>query len=394
MVSAGARTLLDAVRELDTRWQRRRAPDERHVLIDARTSMEYAMMAPVHRRLLQDPRVRVHLTSSERPGRMTAIYREAGSGCLLLPRRAMRMKFDACLAADFIWATLPRGTRRVQMFHGVAGKWGHIYDRPAASMRQWDRLFFINRRRLQNFIASGAVTADSPAIRLVGMPKADCLVDGTLRRDEVLERHGIDPSTRTVLYAPTWTRFSSLNAMGEEVVSRLVDAGYMVLVKLHDNSLDMAHENSGGVDWAARLEPILRRGGGRLVRDGNAAPWLVASDVLVTDHSSIGFEYLLLDRPLVRIEMPELISGAHVPTEYVELMAEAAASVRDAAGVLQAVDAAFQNPVDGSEQRRRVAEELFFDPGRATERAVAEIYALMELAGPARFDPAASGLVS
>ena len=394
MVSAGARTLLDAVRELDTRWQRRRAPDERHVMIDARTSMEYAMIAPVHRRLQQDPRVRVHLTSSERPGRMTAIYREAGSGPLLSPRRAMRMKFDACLAADFIWATLPRGTRRVQMFHGVAGKWGHIYDRPAASMRQWDRLFFINRRRLQNFIASGAVTADSPAIRLVGMPKADCLVDGTLRRDEVLARHGIDPSTRTVLYAPTWTRFSSLNAMGEEVVSRLVDAGYMVLVKLHDNSLDMAHENSGGVDWAARLEPILRRGGGRLVRDGNAAPWLVASDVLVTDHSSIGFEYLLLDRPLVRIEMPELISGAHVPTEYVELMAEAAVSVRDAAGVLQAVDAAFQDPVHGSERRRRVAEELFFDPGRATERAVAEIYALMELAGPGRLDRAAPGLVS
>ena len=394
MVSAGARTLLDAVRELDTRWQRRRAPDERHVLFDARTSMEYAMMAPVHRRLQQDPRVRVHLTSSERPGRMSAIYREAGNGPLLLPRRAMRMKFDACLAADFIWATLPRGTRRVQMFHGVAGKWGHIYDRPAASMRQWDRLFFINRRRLQNFIASGAVAADSPAIRLVGMPKADCLVDGTLRRDEVLARHGIDPSTRTVLYAPTWTRFSSLNAMGEEVVSRLVDAGYMVLVKLHDNSLDMAHENSGGVDWAARLEPILRRGGGRLVRDGNAAPWLVASDVLVTDHSSIGFEYLLLDRPLVRIEMPELISGAQVPTEYVELMAEAAASVRDAAGVLQAVDAAFQNPVHGSERRRTVAEELFFDPGRATERAVAEIYALMELAGPARFDRTAPSFVS
>jgi hypothetical protein len=325
---------------------------------------------------------------------MSAIYREADSGALLWPRPAMRMKFDACVAADFIWATLPRGTRRVQMFHGVAGKWGHIYDRPAASMRQWDRLFFINRRRLENFISSGAIAADSPAIRLVGMPKADCLVDGTLRRDEVLANQGIDPSSRTVLYAPTWTRFSSLNAMGEEVVSRLVDAGYMVLVKLHDNSLDMAHENSGGVDWAARLEPILRRGGGRLVRDGNAAPWLVASDVLITDHSSIGFEYLLLDRPLVRIEMPELIAGAHVPAEYVELMARAAVSVRDAAGVLGAVDAAFRNPARGSEARRTVAEELFFDPGHATERAVAEIYALMELQRPAPTDRTVTNLVS
>jgi hypothetical protein len=34
--------------------------------------------------------------------------------------------FDAYVAADFVWATLRRGTRRVQMFHGVAGKWSEI----------------------------------------------------------------------------------------------------------------------------------------------------------------------------------------------------------------------------------------------------------------------------
>ena len=46
-------------------------------------------------------------------------------------------------------------------------------------MREWHRLFFVNERRLRNFIAGGAIDADSPAIRLVGMPKVDCLVDGT-----------------------------------------------------------------------------------------------------------------------------------------------------------------------------------------------------------------------
>jgi hypothetical protein len=92
------------------------------------------------------------------------------------------------------------------MFHGVAGKWSQIYDRPEQAMGQWDRFFFINRRRLQNFIASGALEPDSPAIRLVGMPKSDCLVDGSLTRDGVLMAQGIDPVRPTVLYAPTWTR--------------------------------------------------------------------------------------------------------------------------------------------------------------------------------------------
>jgi hypothetical protein len=180
--------LVHAARSLDTRWHRRRRPHVRTVVLDARTAMEYAMMAPVHRRLLADPRVRSWLMSSERPGRIGEIFRDAPRDApRLSPRRAMTKRFDAYIAADFVWATLPRGTCRIQMFHGVAGKWSRIYDRPARSMRQWDRLFFINRRRLQNYIASGSIASGSPAIRLVGMPKSDCLVDGSLTRNGVLE---------------------------------------------------------------------------------------------------------------------------------------------------------------------------------------------------------------
>ena len=87
-------------------------------------------------------------------------------------------------------------------------------------MREWDRLFFVNERRLRNFIASGAIDADSPAIRLVGMPKVDCLVDGTFSASTCCARSGLDPSRPTVLYAPTWSPASSLNAMGVELHRR------------------------------------------------------------------------------------------------------------------------------------------------------------------------------
>jgi CDP-glycerol glycerophosphotransferase len=215
-------------------------------------------------------------------------------------------------------------------------------------------------------------------------------VDGTLRRDNVLAARGMDPGRTTILYAPTWTRFSSLNAMGEEVVGRLVDAGYRVLVKLHENSFDAAFENSGGVDWVARLQPILARGDGHLLRSGDASPWLVAADVLITDHSSIGFEYLLLDRPLIRIVMPELIRRANIPEDYVELMAAASTPVETAAGVLAAVERAVSNPAERGEARRSVAEELFHDPGTATDRAIYELYAVMELALPEAVRPLAA----
>ena len=186
--------VIHLARDLDARWQRIRRPDARRIVFDARTSMEYGMMAPVHRRLLADPRIQTCLMSSERPARAHQIFRDAPPGVPVIEARAaMMQRFDAYVAADFVWASLPRGACRVQMFHGVAGKWSHIYDRPAHSMRQWDRLFFINRRRLENYLASGAIDEDSPAIRLVGMPKSDCLVDGTLTREGVLAANGMDP---------------------------------------------------------------------------------------------------------------------------------------------------------------------------------------------------------
>jgi hypothetical protein len=376
--------LVHSIRAADRQWSRARRPDRRTVVFDAKTAMDYGMMAPVHRRLLADPRVRTFVMSSERPQRTGEIFRDAPPGVAVVPPAVAAMRrFDACLAADLVWATLPRGTRRVQMFHGVAGKWGTIYDRPSNSMRQWDRLFFINRRRMRNFIASGAIDAASTAGRLIGMPKSDCLLDGSLTRDAVLAANGLDPSRQTVIYAPTWTRFSSLNLIGEQLIGALMGAGYQVLLKLHENSLDGTFTNSGGVDWLARLDPIVSRGGGRFIRSSDASPWLVAADVMITDHSSIGFEYLLLDRPLIRIIVPELIDRTEIAPDYVEMLAAASTPVHSVPEVIDAVGQAFADPMRGSDARRAVASELFHSPGRATERALEELYSLIELELPA-----------
>lgn len=367
-------------RSLDSRLQRFRNPQRRLVLIDAGLPMEFSMISPIHRRLQKDPRIKLFFTSTTRPLDASRIFAEAGVGIdIITPKRAALMKFDAYLAADFIWASLPRGTNRIQTFHGVAGKYSNVYDRPDRSVREWDRLFFINQRRLNHFVAAGAIDSDSPAIRLVGMPKADCLVDGSLQRNTIIESLGFDPSRRTVLYAPTWTPYSSLNAMGEELVTQLVRAGFTVIVKLHDNSRDPDPRNSGGIDWVGRLTPLLQNGGGHLTERGTITPYLVASDVMISDHSSAGFEYLLLDRPHIRIEMPELIARTNIHPEYVTLLIEASANARDVGGVVTAVEQAFSDPERLSVQRRTVAAELFYKPGTATDRAVTELYKAMEL---------------
>lgn len=368
---------------LDTRWARKRRPHVRSVVIDARTPMNLAIVDPVYRAMKHDRRVKFWLMSStdSRIGRQ--IRRDADPGIgFTTPTRAAFQRFDAYLAADFLWPALPRGVPRVQMFHGVAGKYAHIYDRPNHSVAGWRQFWFINQRRLSNFITCGAISAGSETARLIGMPKLDGLVDGSFQRDQVLESLGIDPERRAVLYVPTWSPYTSLNLMGEELIRQLVRAGHAVIVKLHDRSLDTGYAHSGGVDWPARLEPILRAGGGCLVRDFDATPYLAAADVAITDHSSAGFEYLLLDRPLIRVHVPRLIEKTQIAPEYVDLLSCAATTVHDATGAAAAVETALSEPAAKSVERRAVAANLFHRPGTATARAVHELYGLLELEPP------------
>jgi hypothetical protein len=288
------------------------------------------------------------------------------------PTAAALTKFDAYLTSDFTWTSLLHRTCRIQMFHGVGGKYG--FDAPTEPLTAWHRLFFVNRRRLQNCIAAGALAADSPAIRLVGMPKVDCLVDGSLRRDAVLTALGLPLERPTELNAPTWSPASSLNAMGIDLIDRLCAMQVNVIVKLHDRSLDPRPQYSGGVDWVAALRPHLRAGAAVLATEADICPYLAAADAMITDHSSCGFEYLLLDRPLVRIHRPELIALANIHQDYVGLLSEVSESTTAVDDTIAAVEWSLANRRAKSATRRAVAEDLFYEPGTATARCTAEMY--------------------
>ena len=371
VVSGAVASLRRADRAVGQRGGRRR------ILVDARTPVNFTMVAPVYRAMAVDPRVSFFFTASEEPARLRDIYREAPDVQLIEPSAARRMRFDAYVASDFMWQPLPRGTCRIQIFHGVGGKYG--FDAPTTSMRAWDRIFFVNERRLRNFIKAGAVDADSPAIRMVGLPKADALVNGTWTRAGVLESLGLDPTRPTVLYAPTWSPASSLNAMGTDLIRSLAATDVNLIVKLHDRSRDLRERYSGGVDWVETLTPLLAAPRGVLAPGHDISPYLVAADLMITDHSSAGFEYLLRDRPIVRIHRPDLIREANIHPDYVELLASVSESADSLESVRSAVRRGLANPEALSETRRAVAADIFYRPGGATARAAGSLYEAIEL---------------
>src|SRR5262249_27610806 len=367
---------LEMARRVDRAFGQRSG--RRTILVDARTPVNFTMVAPLVRAMSADPRVSFFFTASEEPDRLRDIYREAPRGThLLASSAASSMRFDAYLASDYMWQPLPRGTCRIEMFHGVGGKYG--FDAPTTSMRPWNRIFFVNERRLRNFIKAGAIDADSPAIRLVGYPKLDALVNGTWSRGPVLDSLGLDPSRPTILYAPTWSPASSLNTMGAALIARLLETDANLIVKLHDRSRDERTRYSGGVDWVETLRPLLRRGRSVIAPGSDISPYLVAADLMITDHSSAGFEYLLRDRPLVRIHRPELIRDANIHADYVDLLASASDSVDSVEETIAAVEHGLGSPETLSETRRAVAADLFYRPGGATARAIRSLYEAIDL---------------
>jgi CDP-glycerol glycerophosphotransferase len=341
--------------------------------------MHVAVLDPVVRALERDPRVAVVFLAESAP-KQAHIDRVAPRPRRWIGRRrAAWSRVDLLITAD-PWSPpiLHRAHCRMNVFHGVAGK----YDlddprRLPIGFDRWDRVLFVNADRLRRYEAAGILKPGAAA--LVGYPKLDALVTGRYDGPAVRARLGLDPRRRTALYAPTWSPASSLNTAGEVIVSSLARADFNVIVKPHDLSFDPDPKYSGGIDWRSRLRAVERPGRVTVSDEPDATPLLAGSDVLVTDHSSIGFEFCVLDRPIVIVDAPDLPRVARINPEQIARLRSAAQIVYDPDEVGHVAREALERPDGRRSARTSLARTMFFEPGTATARALDATYALLEL---------------
>jgi hypothetical protein len=376
-VRSACRVPLRALQRLDRALSRHN--QRRVVLVEARTPMNLVVLQPIYEALLADHRLEVRFTARDRPDLEGAFARAGLEQRVVSRRRATWLRTDLYINAD-PWDSvrLYRCRWRVNFFHGVAGKFD--LDRPLArpmGLERYTRIAFPNPARLRNYVAMGLVTPEQAA--LVGFPKLDALVADPGSPREARVPLGLDPDRPTAIYAPTFSPCSSLQQSGERIVRALVDAGCNVIVKLHDRSLDPDPRYSGGVDWPTRFRRLEAPGRLLFARDPDSTPYLRASDVMVTDHSTVGFEFCTLDRPLIVYDTPDLLRGARINPAKWRLLRSAATVVRTPGELLRAVDAALANPAALSTARAHAAREVFHEPGRATARALALIYETLEM---------------
>ena len=355
----------------------------RRVLFYVRTPMHAAVLDPMARALERDQRIAVRYLA-ESPRQQEEISGHCGPSRRWISRAvAGWTRLDLLVTAD-PWdpPVLHRTGRRINFFHGVAGKYD--LDDPShlpIGFDEYDRVAFVNTDRMQRYLAKHIVSTEQAA--LVGFPRIDALVNGEYDGITVRRSLGLEPQRRTAIYAPTWSPASSLHIAGEAIVASLFDAGWNVIIKPHARSFDPEPKYSGGIDWRRRLRDIEVPGRVVLFDDGDASPLMAASDLMVTDHSSIGFEFCLLDRPLIVFDAPDLARVARINPERIATLRSAARVVDQAAELGRIADAELARPERLRRERRAAAEPLFHAPGSATDRALELIYSVLELRRPA-----------
>jgi hypothetical protein len=371
---------LHAVDHAAAHWRGRR-----QVLLYSRIPAHFMAVRPVIEALREDPRVDVSVCSAEGRADTIAAFGESGLADRLLARQQCTWRrFDLYIDGDpWVLADLHRCARRINFFHGVAGKYG--LDAPPfdAHLFDWyDRVAFVNRDRMRRYLAARIVKPRQAV--LVGFPKLDRLVTDPPDGDMVRRDLGLIPGRLTIMYAPTWSYASSLHIAGEAIIETLLGIGANVIAKLHDNCFERGERFAAGVDWRERLWKFNGRPGFHLATSADSTLYVAASDIIVTDHSSIGFEACAVDRPVIVFDAPDLPRVARINPEKMALLRSASDVVYSVAELPQAVAEALRNPTRRASARRRVAAEMFHDPGRATARALDVIYELLELPAPER----------
>jgi hypothetical protein len=353
----------------------------RRVLIEVRSPMNLEVLRPIWKALAADSRIEVTFTAEE-DAWVRASLEPEGLDDQLVPRaRTIWRRFDlACNADPWNALDLKRCWRRVNLFHGVAGKYD--LDDPATIGRHvdfgiYDRLLFANEDRMRRYIDCGLVPSDRAA--LVGFPKIDDLVNGRWSAATVRQELGLDPTRETILYAPTFAPASSLHLAGEAIVEQLLATGRNVIVKLHDRSMVPHPKYTANVDWPARLARFQGRPRYAFATGAHAGPYLAAADLMITDHSTVGFEFALLDRPLVVFDAPALLEEARIDPGKWRQLREMADIARTADDLPSVVSDALANPSRHAAARRATSQVLFAHAGHATERALDVVYGLLDL---------------
>ncbi|NFH68117.1 glycosyl transferase [Clostridium botulinum] len=165
--------------------------------------------------------------------------------------------------------------------------------------KELEKVYIKNGQHISNLIISSDIVKDIYSKELcvnenkilsLGLPRTDeFILDDAWCEEKIRLKYKIDKDKKIILYAPTFrgegrNKFN-LN-LDVNIVHKYMNSDYIIIVKLHPNNyIDNINES-----WLGNKIIISK--------DDNLEELIKASYSLITDYSSIIFEYCLLKKPI------------------------------------------------------------------------------------------------
>lgn len=224
---------------------------------------------------------------------------------------------------------------KVQVFHGLCEeKPGHydirgyfdLYCTPGPLMTETMQ---DNRKKNAHYL-----------IRETGWPKVDRILR-PYDQTEVRKTLNLPVENPVILYAPTFSRrFKSTTDMAE-VIRNVPGDGETWVIKFHDL---MSDEDRAMFDESPNVV---------IYDHHDIVPLFHAADVLISDTSSVVYEFMLLDKPVITVNAIA--------------RQEKGIDISDISQFRDAVDQSLEKPDEYSEARQRIMDQMH--PYRDTENA-------------------------
>ncbi len=191
-------------------------------------------------------------------------------------------------------------------------------------------------------------------VRETGWSKLDKM-DGHMDKTRAKQNLNLDPNRPVLLYSPTFSpKYSSAPYLFEEI-KKLNKYNDQWIIKFHDlqdrnvkNTYSQLNSNNIHISVSDDILPLMQ-----------------ASDLLITDTSSVAYEYLLLDRPIITFRAVVRKDKGIDITSTSELHGAIVRSMND--------------PKEFAENRKYYLKELHpYQDGKSSERVLAAIHEILE----------------
>lgn len=218
-----------------------------------------------------------------------------------------------------------------------------------------------------------------PKIHRLGGPKSDKLFTFKIDKRKFIKKLGLDPELPTIFYGPTYNQNTSIYSWIEDILKITEKNKVNLIIKAHPGIYinPKSKKGSGGIDWKKFFsKENLQKKRIFNVVDQDSVEFIMASDICITDISTLWIEYYFLRKKIIFLDIPEFFK-THKMNSLGDFREKYGYLVKNAQELNQTIGKMVSGEIKGK-NIYDIDDLLLYNRGRASEMTLVEIKNMYE----------------